>query len=386
MLRQVAVTWKEQPGLSKTSERLVSLDAFRGAVMAAMVLVNNPGRWAVVYTPLRESEWHGWTFADCIFPSFLFIIGVALVFSFAREIDSAEIGEKTIRRILRRTCILFILGLLLNGFPYYELSDLRVPGVLQRIAICYLAASLIALKSRINTQICILAGLLISYGFMLQLIPVPGAEPGTLEPGKNLPSYIDGLLLPGHLWYNIRAYDPEGILATIPAVATTLFGVLTGHWLRSSRSVQEKAVGMLIVGFVLLLAGQALDVWIPINKGIWTSPYAIFMAGMSLACLAVFCWLIDAKGYRKAATPLVIFGRNALTAYLFSELLSKTLRAIEVTRADGRRSTLKRYIFDTVYAPIASGKRASLIFAVSFALLTFLVVWAMWKKRWFLRV
>jgi len=217
-------------------------------------------------------------------------------------------------------------------------------------------------------------------------IPAPGSPPGTLDPGRNLASYIDGLLLRGHLWYNIRPYDPEGVLSTIPAIGTTLLGVLTGHWLRSCRSVRDKATGMLVVGFLLLLAGQALSVWIPINKGIWTGSYAIFMAGMSLVCLAVFCWLIDLRGHQKAATPFVIFGRNAIAAYLFSELLSKTIRAIEVTRADGRRSTLKRYLFDTVYAPLAPGKCASLIFAVSFVLLTFLLVWAMWKKRWFLKV
>ncbi len=386
MLRRLARPRKEHSVTAESPGRMVSLDAFRGATMAAMVLVNNPGRWAVVYSPLRETEWEGWTFADCIFPSFLFIVGVAIAFSFAKEIDSGEIDKETVRRILRRTGLLFLLGLLLNGFPYYQLSDLRIPGVLQRIALCYFAVSFIVLKTRITSQVCILTGLLISYALMLKFIPVPGADPGTLDHGGNLASYIDGLLLPGHLWYNIRPYDPEGILSTIPAVGTTLFGVFTGHWLRSSRTVREKAIGMLMVGFSLLIVGQALSVWVPIIKGIWTSSYAVFMAGMSLVCLAVFCWVIDVKGCQKPAVPFVIFGRNALAAYLFSELLSKTIRAIEVTRADGRKSTLRRYIFDTVFTPLASGKRASLAFAVSILCLTFLVVWVMWRKRWFLRV
>lgn len=386
MQRRLAHPRKEHPVTGEAPGRMVSLDAFRGATMAAMVLVNNPGRWAVVYSPFRETEWEGWTFADCIFPSFLFIVGVAIAFSFGKQIESGEIGKKSVQRILWRTGILFLLGLLLNGFPYYHLSELRIPGVLQRIALCYLAASCIALITRIRSQVWILAGLLISYGLMLQFIPVPGADPGTLDHGRNLASYVDGLLLPGHLWYNIRPYDPEGLLSTIPAVGTTLFGVLTGHWLRSSHSVREKATGMLMLGFLLLIAGQALSAWVPIIKGIWTSSYAVFMAGMSMVCLAVFCWLIDIKGCQKPAVPFVIFGRNALAAYLFSELLSKTIRAIEVTRADGRKSTLRRYIFDTVFTPLASGKRASLIFAVSFVCLTFLVVWVMWRKRWFLRV
>jgi predicted acyltransferase len=386
VLQQIAGPGNEHPGTAEIPDRLVSLDAFRGVTMIAMVLVNNPGRWAVVYSPLKETEWNGWTFADCVFPSFLFIVGVAIVFSFAKQIESAEIDERTIKRILRRACILFLLGLLLNGYPYYQLYDLRIPGVLQRIALCYLAASFIVLKTRIRTQIYTLIGLFLCYGVMLWFIPAPGAQPGTLDPGRNLASYVDGLLLRGHLWYNIRPYDPEGILSTIPAIGTTLFGVLTGHWLRSCHSVREKATGMLTVGFLLLLGGQALSIWIPINKGIWSSSYAIFMAGASLVCLTVCWWLIDLRGHQKAATPLVIFGRNAIAAYLFSELLSKTIRAIEVSRADGRRSTLKRYLFDTVYAPLAPGKCASLIFAVSVVLLTFLLVWAMWKKRWFLKV
>ena len=287
---------------------------------------------------------------------------------------------------MRRTGILFLLGLLLNGFPYYHLYDLRIPGVLQRIAVCYLAVSLITLKTRINSQVCVLAGLLISYWMLLELIPVPGVGAGLLEPGRNLASYVDGLLLPGHLWYNIRPYDPEGILSTIPAIGTTLFGVLTGHWLRSSRRIEEKTTGMLIAGLMLLILGQILSLWIPTNKGIWTSSYAVFVAGISLVCLAVFCWLIDVRGYKKAATPFVIFGMNAIAAYVLSELISKTIRVLEVTRADGRRTTLRRFIFDTVFTPVAGGKLASLMFAVCFTFVIFLVMWVMWKKRWLLKV
>ena len=311
---------------------------------------------------------------------------LAIVFSFKNQIDSSEIDRKTVLKILRRTCMLFLLGLLLNGFPYYHLYDLRIPGVLQRIAICYLAASLIALKTRIRSQVCIVAGLLISSWVMLEFIPMPGVGAGFLEPGKNLASYLDGLLLPGHLWYNIRPYDPEGMLSTIPAIGTTLFGVLTGHWLRSGQALEKKTVGMLLAGLLLLLAGQTLNLWVPINKGIWTSSYAVFMAGISLVCLAMFCWLIDVKGHKKAATPLVIFGMNAIAAYALSELLSKTIRVLEITRIDGRRTTLKRYLFDTIYAPVAGGKLGSLIFAVSFLLLMFLVMWVMWKKHWLLKV
>ncbi len=380
------MTANQPPRASETDGRLVSLDAFRGAAIAAMILVNNPGKWSKVYTQLRHAQWNGWTFADCVFPFFLFIVGVAIALSTAKRKDSNDSDGKTLRRILRRTCILFGLGLLLNAFPDFHVHDLRIPGVLQRIAICYLIASVIVLKSQISFQVSIAAGLLVSYSLMLEFIPVPGIGAGSLEPGTNLASYIDGLLLPGHLWYNIRPFDPEGILSTIPAIGTTLLGGLTGHWLLLPRSVPEKAIGMVTGGILLLAAGQILNNWLPINKGIWTSSFAIFTAGMALVCLAVFCWLMDVKGYRRPATPFQIFGMNAIAAYVLSELLSKSIRTIKVTQGDGTRTRLKTFIFDNLFAPLASSKLASLIFALTFVFLMFLVVWGMWRKRLFLKV
>jgi predicted acyltransferase len=376
----------EHSSTAGTRDRLVSLDAFRGTAIAAMILVNNPGKWSKVYAPLRHAQWNGWTLADCVFPFFLFIVGVAIVFSLGKRKETTDPGGTILLRILRRTCILFALGLFLNVFPGFDLSNLRIPGVLQRIAICYLMTSLIVLKTRTIVQVYITAGLLVSYWLILEFIPVPGVGAGSLEPGTNLAAYVDGYLLGGHLWYNIRPYDPEGILSTIPAIGTTLMGALTGHWLRSPRSVQEKGVGMLVGGILLLIAGQILNIWLPINKGIWTSSFAIFMTGMALACLAMFCWLIDVKGYKRPATPFLFFGMNAIAAYVLSELLSKTIRTLRVLQGDGTRTRLKTYIFDTIFAPLASGKRASLIFAVSFVFLMFLAVWGMWRKRWFLKV
>jgi predicted acyltransferase len=386
VLLEIAEPRNKPAGISRSRERMVSLDALRGATIAAMILVNNPGRWSMVYSQLRHAPGNGWTFTDCVFPFFLFIVGVSIVFSFAKRTKSVAVSGNSVRRMLRRACILFGLGLLLNGFPFYDLSDLRIPGVLQRIAVCYLAAALITLKTRISSQVWIMAGILIAYWLMLRFIPVPGVGAGSLEQGSNLASYVDGLLLRGHLWYNVQAYDPEGILSTIPAIGTTLFGVLTGHWLRSSRSIADKAVGMFVTGLVLLVSGQILNIYIPINKGIWTSSYAVFMAGMAMVCLAVSCWLIDVKGHTKAATPFVIFGMNAITAYVFSELLSKAIRAVEVTLADGRKISLKRYIFNGVYAPWGTGKFASMIFAWNVVFITFLLVWWMWRKQWFLKV
>lgn len=382
----MGVSEDEHSGACMMHDRMVSLDAFRGAAIAAMILVNNPGRWSKAYPALRHAQWHGWTLADCVFPFFLFIVGVSAVFSLAKRKESSSQGGRTIAKILRRSLILFVLGLMLNGFPGYDPSDLRIPGVLQRIAICYLAASLIVLKTRIISQAWILVGLLTSYWLMLEFIPVPGVGAGLLEPGKNFPSYVDGLLLQGHLWYNIRPYDPEGLLSTIPALGTTLFGVLTGHWLRSRRSSPDKALGMLIAGVVLLVAGQALAIWIPINKGIWTPSYAVFMAGMALMTLTGSYWVIDVKGHKKLATPFIIFGMNAIAAYVLSDLVSKTIRELKITLPDGTRTRLRSYLFDSFFAPLGNGKLASLLFALSFVGLIFLVVWGMWKKRWFVKI
>ena len=211
-------------------KRLASLDAFRGLTIALMIVVNSPGDAVNVFTPLRHADWNGWTFADTVFPSFLFIVGVSLVYSFAKRQEG-----RIVLRILRRTIILFALGLFVNAYPTFELSTLRIPGVLQRIALCYFFASLIVLRTGLRGRILWLIGLLASYWLMMRFIPVPGIGTGVLEPGRNFAAWVDSHLLKGYMWsYYDGAWDPEGIASTIPAIATTLFGVLTGQWLRSS--------------------------------------------------------------------------------------------------------------------------------------------------------
>ncbi|MGB6121827.1 MAG: heparan-alpha-glucosaminide N-acetyltransferase domain-containing protein, partial [Bacteroidota bacterium] len=259
------------------SERLGSLDAFRGATIAGMILVNNPGTWGAVYPQLLHARWHGWTFTDWIFPFFLWIVGVAMTLSFAKRMERGE-GRKTLMmHVLRRSAIIFGLGLLLSAFPFglvpghdFSLASLRIPGVLQRIAICYLVASLIVLNTSLRGQVIWLLALLVCYWLAIMLIPVPGYGAGLLEPTGNLCWYIDSHLLAGHTWSGAPApgFDPEGILSTIPAIGTTLFGVLTGHLLRSGLSREEKTVWMFVGGNALLLAGVILDIWLPINKNL----------------------------------------------------------------------------------------------------------------------
>jgi predicted acyltransferase len=381
--------------VSSTQQRLLSLDAFRGATIAGMILVNNPGSWSDIYPQLRHAAWHGWTFTDFIFPFFLWIVGVAMTLSFARRVQEGANKPQLLLHVFRRAVIIFGLGLFLNGFPFglvsthnFSWAAIRIPGVLQRIAVCYLFASMIFMYTDWKGQVYWILGLLVSYWLMIKLIPVPGFGAGVVEMEGNLCWYIDSHLLAGHTWRGapVPGFDPEGILSTIPAIGTTLMGVLTGHWLRSDRSREEKTVWMFVGGNFLLLLGAILDMWLPINKGLWTSSYVIFMAGWANVCLAMFYWLIDVKGYKKWATPLVIYGMNAITVFVLSGLVARTMALIRWTGEDGTKWDVKSAIYQNVFVPIASPVNASLLWAIAFITVMFLVVWFMWKKKWFLKV
>jgi predicted acyltransferase len=369
-----------------TNNRLVSLDAFRGAVIAGMILVNSPGRWAYVYSQLKHAQWDGWTFTDTIFPAFLFIVGVSITLSLSRRNESGEPASRLLLQIFRRTLIIFILGLLLSAVSDYHLSSLRIPGVLQRIAVCYLAASLIVMVTGIRGQAAWTVGLLVVYWLLMEFYPVPEFGAGSFEPGKNFASYIDSLFLEGHMWSNYRTWDPEGIVSTIPSMATTLFGVLAGHFLRSEYSERTKAAGMLGMGAALMILGRICSIWLPINKNLWTSSYSIFMAGISLTGLAVFYWIIDVKGHKRWATPFVIYGSNAITAYMLSILLIIGMRSLDWPFSNGPEVKIRRLCYELILAHVGNPKMASLIFAIAFVLVTFLPIWIMWRRRWFLKV
>lgn len=374
--------------MAQQHERLMSLDAFRGATIAGMMLVNNPGTWGAIYPQLQHAEWNGWTFTDWIFPFFLWIVGVAMTMSFAHRQERGDTRKQLLAQIVKRSLIIFGLGLLLTGFPNFNLSTIRIPGVLQRIAVCYFIASLIVLYTKhTRSYVYWLVGLLASYWLMMMLIPVPDIGAGVLEKGKNFAAYIDSLFLSGHMWSQTKTWDPEGIVSTLPAVATTLFGVLTGHYLRSQHSKEEKTAWMFVAGNILLLLGAALDMWLPINKSIWTTSYSIFMAGWALVCFAMFYWIIDVKGYKRWAKPFVIFGMNAITVYVLSGLIGRLYGSIlTLQQSDGAEISLQGYIFRTFFLPLGSPINASLIFAICFLLFLFLLAWIMWKRNWFLKV
>ena len=363
--------------------RVASLDAFRGATIAGMILVNNPGSWGAIYSPLAHAEWHGWTPTDLVFPFFLFIVGVSITLALSRRAEAAGARRDLYLKILRRSAVIFALGLVLAGFPGYDLSAIRIPGVLQRIAVCYLVASVVFLNTRWRTQAVVAAALLLLYWSLMVLIPAPGFAAGDLSVEGNLAAYIDRAVLGRHTWKPL--YDPEGILSTIPAVATTLAGVLTGHWLRARRPELEKVAGLFVVGAACVVAGWAWGFFFPVNKALWTSSYAVLTAGLALQSLAVCYWLVDVKGYRRWATPFLVFGSNALIIYFLSELFSNVISSVTVARAGGA-SDLKTAVYESVFASWASPKLASLLFALCVVLLWLGVAAVLYRRRIFIKV
>lgn len=368
----------------KASDRMVSLDVFRGLTIAGMILVNNPGTWSAIHSPLAHAEWHGLTPTDLVFPFFLFIVGVSITLALGRRAESGGSQRDLYLKIVRRTLIIFALGLVLAGFPRYELSTIRIPGVLQRIAGCYLIASVIFLNTRWRTQALIGAVLLLVYWALMILIPAPGFVAGDLSMEGNLAAYVDRTLLGRHTWKPL--YDPEGILSTIPAIVTTLAGVLTGQWLRSRRSELEKVAGMFVVGAALMVVGWAWGFWFPINKALWTSSYVLLTAGLALQFLAFCFWLVDIKGIRRWATPFLVLGSNALIIYFLAELFSHIISLVSFTRADGSAVDLKTLIYENAFASWASPVNASVLFAICVVLLWLGVAALLYRKRIFIKV
>lgn len=368
--------------------RMLSLDVFRGLTIAGMILVNNPGTWSHIYWPLEHAEWNGWTPTDLIFPFFLFIVGISITLSFSRRAQDGGDEYDLLMKVIRRACIIFALGLFLNGFPYFNLAEIRIAGVLQRISVCYLVASLIFLKTRWRAQAIIAVALLLLYWILVTVVPVPGFGAGNLSKEGSLAAYIDRWLLGPHIWKGGVVYDPEGLLSTMPAIATTLCGVLTGHWLRTRRTQLEKVGGMFFAGACAVAVGWAWHFWFPINKSLWTSSYVVFTAGMALELLAVCYWLVDIKGYKRWAKPFIIFGVNALALFVFSGLLARILtdKHWQLPRVNGSTGNLQTFIYERFYASWTTPINASLCYAIVYIFFWLLLMWLLYRKRIFIKV
>ena len=381
-----------------TTSRLISLDAFRGFTIAAMVLVNNPGDWGNIYSQLGHAEWNGWTFTDWIFPFFLFICGVSMTFSLGRRAEAGDDKTQLLTQLFKRAAIIFLIGLALNFIPNFNLETLRIPGVLQRIAICTMLAAPIVIFFNWRQQCYWIAGLLALYTSLMLWVPVPDVNgvigAGVLEPGRDFGAFVDRIFLQGRMWVKSKTWDPEGLVSTIPALCSQLFGVLLGRWLLTSTGKIEKTVWILLAGLACLWLGVMLGVVLmPINKSLWSTSYCIFMTGWALIVFGAFYWFMDASEsapLREKAhrffQPFTIYGMNALFIFALSGLIAKMLGFIKLTQADGKLLSLKALIYAPLQALPVAPANASLLFALAFNALMFLVAWFMWRNKWFVKV
>jgi predicted acyltransferase len=355
--------------------RLQSLDAFRGLTIAAMILVNNPGDWGHVYWPLLHVPWHGWTPTDLIFPFFLFMVGMSLTFS--RRLDA--------RPAVARALKLVGLGLLLALYPYFHVFTFRWPGVLQRIGICYLAAWAARRWLRPRGQAVLAACLVVGYWAAMTKLPGPEGHPPNLEMETNLSAQVDRIVLVPHVWSVSKTWDPEGVLSTLPAIATTLLGLLFGEWVRSGRRPFAITLGLLTGGLALTAAGvlwgEAAPPWLlfPVNKSIWTSSYVLLTGGLAAALFGLSYWVVDVAGWSGWAAPFVTYGRNAIAVYVGAGLFARTLLSIQWPDATGVAVSLWQRLYQALYASWLPPYGASLAWALSTVVLFYLL--ALWMDR-----
>ena len=366
--------------------RLISLDAFRGFTIMLMILVNNPGHWDYVFSPLKHADWHGCTPTDLVFPFFLFIMGTAMAFSFARRMEENVARWPLYRQILKRTFLLIFLGLFMAWYLRWNFSSLRFPGVLQRIGLCYFFASMIILHTSRRGQMIWTAVLLIGYWLAMVFIPFPGRGEDVWVLNSNLAQYIDGILLKGHLYKNAIGFDPEGLLSTIPAIAQVLLGFFTGQWLRSKAEPLEQTNHLFIAGSLATVLGLAWSLFMPINKQIWTSSYVLYTTGLALIFLAISYWAIDIKGYTKYAKPFVIYGSNAILAFFGSGIMAKTMMLWKVTKADGTVTSVKGVLYDSLLVPIFGHWGGSLVHPLLFILLWLGILAWLYKRKIFIKL
>ena len=372
-----------QPG------RLISLDVFRGLTVLAMILVNNPGDWGHIYPPLEHSEWNGCTPTDLIFPFFLFIVGVSLVYALDGVKQKGGPQGAVLWRVLRRAMVLFGLGLLLSLYPKFDFSTVRVMGVLQRIALVFLGCSIIFLKTSRRTQIWLIIGCLIGYAVLIQMVPVPDFGPANLEPTTNLGAWLDRLIFgEAHLWTVSKTWDPEGLLGTLPALGTGLLGVLTAQWLRrTDRQPAAKVAWLFVVAGAVTILGLTWAPWFPINKALWSSPYVLYTGGLAMASLAPLYWLCDVQGYRAWTGPALAYGVNAILVFSLSVLLSRTFALFKLMGPGGKTVGLKEWIYEWGIAPhFTDPRNASLVGAVILVLIWLGILSWMRRKGVILKV
>lgn len=446
-----------EPLTREKPERMVALDVFRGITIAGMVLVNNPGSWGNQYGPVAHAKWNGCTPTDLIFPFFLFIVGVAMTFSFEKRLSQGRNRLGLFLHVCQRTIVLFLLGMMLNGFPFSQIGDwgrwrivlpyiifiiglemlflnepifqsgktqggkiikivswlliaagigyfildfkhfqtylynknneltLRVPGVLQRIALCYFFASIIMFFTRVRGRILWALGLMIAYWAIVKLIKAPAGYSADVTGSDGLlHDWIDRKIVGSHV-YSARP-DPEGILSTLPAIATALLGILCGNWLHQSLDKRDKCLGLFFLGNILLVFGMWTDYYFPINKKIWTSPYVLYTAGLGMIFLGMCYYLVDVKGYKKWAYPFLVYGTNAIFLYVASGILGRLLFMIKFQNAAGETVALKTLIYSNLFTSWLAPRNASLFYSIVYVFAWFLILVPLYRRKIFIKV
>ena len=364
-------------------ERLLSLDVFRGFTILGMVLVNSHP--VAIHPALGHARWNGWGFADLIFPFFVFIVGVAIPYSFANRMARGESRQTLFRHIVRRSVLLFVVGVLLNGFPRFDLSTLRVMNVLQRIAICYFFASFIFVYIRMKTKsiVWLCGTILVLYYVWMQFVPVPGYGAGVLEPVGNWGNYIDQHIMLGHMQHG--NWEGKSLLGSFPALVTMLMGLLTGVYLRTAQPAYEKLTQMFLYGNVCMAAGAIWSLWFPINQNLWTSSLVLFMGGMALVLLAACYYAVDLRKATWWTLPCLIFGVNSLAVWVLSQLGEKTLMTISVPGPSGAAVSLWQACGD-YFSGYLGPMNGSLAFAILYDLFWLGVMGILYRRRIFIKL
>lgn len=397
-------------GIPGRSGRLRSLDVFRGLTIVGMLLVNDPGDPTAVYTQLRHSAWNGCTFADLVFPFFLFVVGITTHLSLRARAARGDDDTAIRRQILRRGGVIFLIGFLLNWFPFYQYGSIsghptpdfldrivgrlhvvRFLGVLQRIGLAYIVAALVSWRAPARRIAWIAAALLVGYWAALTLLPVPGqGDIGVHlldEKARNLSAWVDHITLDwsrwglgNHIWDGSTVFDPEGLLSTVPAIATTLIGVLTGRWLGSNLQLSERLRGLFVSGAALTVAGLLWNAAFPINKNLWTSSYVLFTAGVACLTLGAVVWLVDVRHVTGWTKPLLPFGENPIAAYVGAELSAVLLDSTIKIRVHTRLVSAHALVYDHALASWLEPHAASLAYALGFVALWYGIVMVLYRR------
>ena len=355
-------------------KRLVSVDFFRGLTIIAMIIVNDPGSWSHVYAPLLHAKWHGATPTDLVFPFFLFIVGVSITLSLSKLKSNSQ--SVIYLKIIKRTIIIFGLGIFLSLFTKFDFENLRVAGVLQRIALVYLACSVLYLNMNYKYQLYTALSLLISYWLLMMFIPFDGNPAGTLEPGKNFAAWIDSFVLPGRMYQ--ETWDPEGLFSTIPAIASGITGLLCGKIIKKDK---EKSIKLFFWGTILLVFAHFWDYIFPINKHIWTSSYVLYSSGLAMIFLACSIWILDMKKYTSNIRFGLVFGTNAIVAYVLHGIIWRVFQY----------PAFIDYGFQELWMNTGvkiglSAKFISLTWALFYTFVIYLIVNQLYKRKIFIKI